>query len=82
MDSDLNIANNADSESNSSETHQNDNSLNSQAEMNGQIARLQAKMNAIKGLLSTSTQQFTSRLEEGNAPRASSSRNPKRIDSA
>ena len=53
MDSDLNIANNADSDSKSSETHQNGYSLNSQAEMNGQIARLQAEMNEIRGLLST-----------------------------
>ena len=48
--------------------------------MNGQIARLQAEMNEIRGLLSTLTQQFISGLEEGNALRASSSRNPERID--
>ena len=80
LDSDLNIANIADSDSKSSETHQNGNSLYSQAEMNGQFARLQAEMNENKGSLSTLTQQFTSRLEEGNALRASSSRNPERID--
>ena len=33
-----------------------------------------------KGLLWTLTQQFISRSEEGNALRASSSRNPERID--
>ena len=49
--------------------------------MNGQIARLQAEMNEIKGLLSTIIQQFSSQLEEGNALRASTSRNPERIDS-
>ena len=80
MDSDLNIANNADTDSKSSETHQNGNSLYSRAEMNGQFARLHAEMNENKGLLSTLTQQFTSRLEEGNALRGSSSRNPERID--
>ena len=69
MDSDLNIAVNADSDSNSSESHQNGINSNSQAEMN-----------EIKGLLSTLTQQFTSRLKEGNALRASSSRNPERMD--
>ena len=36
-------------------------------------------MNEIKWLLSTLTQQFTSRIEEGNALRASRSRNPERI---
>ena len=48
--------------------------------MNGQIAKLKAEVNEIKGLLSTLTQQFTSRLEGGNALRASSSHNPQRID--
>ena len=80
MDSNLNIAIKADSESNSSETHQNGNSLNSQAQMNDQISRLQAEMNETKVFLSTLTQQFTSRLEEGNALRASSSRKAERID--
>ena len=64
IDSDPNIAVNANSDSNESEIHQNGVSLNSQAEMNGQNAKLQAEMNVIEGLLSTITQQFTSRLEE------------------
>ena len=80
MDSDLNIAVKAYSDSNSSEIHQNGVNLNSQAEVNGQIAKMQAEMKEIKGLLSTLTQQFTSRLKEGNALRASSSRNPDCMD--
>ena len=80
MDSDLNIAVNADSDSNSSDTHQNGVNLNSQVEVNGQIAKIQAEMNEIKGVLLTLTHQFTSRFDEGNALRASNSRNPERID--
>ena len=49
--------------------------------MNSQIAKLQAEMNEIKGLLATLTQQVISRPDEGNGLRASSSRNQERIDS-
>ena len=52
MDSDLNIAVNADSDSNSSEDHHPKMEL-IQTEVNCQIAKLQAEMNKIKGLLLT-----------------------------
>ena len=59
MDSDLNIAVNADSELNLSETHPNGVSLLSQAKMNGQIAKLQAETNENKRLLSTGASRTT-----------------------
>ena len=80
MDLDLSNAVNADSDSNSSEMHQNGINPTSQTEMNNQIETLQAEENEIKGLLSTLTQQFFSRSGEGNALRGSSSRNPERND--
>ena len=51
MVTDLNLAVNADSDSNSSDTHQNGVNLNSQVEVNGQIAKIQAEMNEINGVL-------------------------------
>ena len=83
MDSDLNTAVNADSDSKSSDIHQNGVYPISQLEVNSQIAKVKAEMNEIKGLLSTLTQQFQfiARSEESNALRGSSARNPERINS-
>ena len=75
IDSEQINAANVDSVSNSSEIHQIGNNLNFQAETRNQILRLQAEISEIKSLLATLTQQAFSRSEEGNALRASSSRN-------
>ena len=80
MNSDINNAGNAHSDSNSSQMHQNAVNLSSQIETKYQIAKLQAEMNEFKGLLSTLNHQFFSCSEEDNALGASSFRNPESID--
>ena len=65
---------NTDSDSNSSETHRNDQNIPSQAAVNQQISQLHNEMSVIRSLLATLTQQVFPRLEEGSALRASISR--------
>ena len=80
MNSDWINRSNVDTDSNLPETHLDERSSSSQAEVNHQIVKSQTDTTEIKTLLVTLTQQVISRSEEETAPRASGSRTQKRVD--